>query len=138
MGMRHAGPHSPFYTPWLEEWQAANMPGLQWSVMAAVCDSTRMQVLEDGRAYGWFSRDALAEMCNVKPASVGAAVKALRRRGFLKEKTKAHRGHCAEYWIMPGHPWPRAGKGGTKRAQGRGAPGTESPALRAALTGRTE
>lgn len=138
MGTRHAGPYEAIYTPWLGEWQAANMPGLQWSVMAAVCDSTRMQVLEDGRAYGWFSREGLAEHCKVKPGSVTAAVKALRQRGFLKVKTKAHRGHCAEYWIMPGHPWPRAGKGGTKKAQGRGAPGAESPALKAALAGRAE
>lgn len=80
------------------------LSGTQYAVMLALC-----QWLEfdgEGRAYAYRPRGELADELGVKGSAVKQAVQTLKRKGALRQKSAAHRGRAAVYWIMPAMPWP--------------------------------
>ena len=102
--VRRAGPYSRVYEPWREEWARMGLSGTQYAVMLALC-----QWLEfdgEGRAYAYRPRKELSDELRISCETIKQAVQALKRKGALKQKSTAHRGRAAAYWIMPALPWP--------------------------------
>lgn len=87
------------FVPWIEEWQRMELSGTQTRVMLMM--ASRMERSPEG-CWSYFSRSEMAERLGVSERTVKNAIDSLKKKGALSLKGYGSRGHCQEYWLMPG------------------------------------
>lgn len=97
-------PYACIYVPWLK-----GLPPMghnEWLVFAELCK----RVYFDGHRNAWASqpRAKMAEELGLTERQVSDAVGRLVAKKVLSVKHPGHNGWATEYYVMPGHPWPRA------------------------------
>lgn len=84
---------------WMGEWARAGVSRTGLCIMTLLCSRLDKDSSEP-RAF--YPADEMAEIIGVSTSAVNNAARELRRKGFIRLASKAYRGRCAVYEIMPG------------------------------------
>lgn len=83
---------------WMSEWARAGVSKTGIYIMVLLCSRFDKDSSEP-RAF--YPADEMAEIVGVTTSAINNAIWDLKRKGFIRCVSKAHRGRCAVYEVMP-------------------------------------